>query len=64
MDKLGEALNIMLVGMMGIFLALGLIYVLILLLNILFPEIKRVKRVISRKTGEVLSERDMKPGEE
>ncbi|NCC83269.1 MAG: hypothetical protein EOM03_03970 [Clostridia bacterium] len=64
MDKLGEALNIMLVGMMGIFLALGLIYVLILLLNKLFPEIKRVKRVISRKTGEVLSERDMKPGEE
>ena len=63
MSNLNQALNITLFGMLGIFFVLGLIYLLILLLVWAFPEKKRIKRVISRKTGEVLEERELKPGE-
>ena len=64
MENIKQALNISLMGMLGIFFVLGLIYLLILFLLWAFPEKKRVKRTILRSTGEVIEEHEMKPGEE
>lgn len=63
METIMKALNISLMGMLGIFFVLGLIYLLILFLLWAFPEKKRIKRVLSRATGEVVEEHEMKPGE-
>lgn len=64
MSNFNQALDITLYGMLGIFFVLGLIYLLILFLIWAFPEKKKVKRIISRKTGEVIEERKLKSGEE
>lgn len=64
MDNLNQALNITLYGMLGIFFVLGLIYLLILFLIWAFPEKKRIRRIVSRTTGEIIEEREMGPGEE
>lgn len=63
MNTLQQALNITLYGMSGIFFVLGLIYLLILFLLWAFPEHKRIKRIVSRKTGEILEEVELTPGE-
>lgn len=63
MSNINQALNITLFGMLGIFFVMGMIYLLILLLIWAFPEKKRLKRIISRKTGQVIEERELKPGE-
>ncbi len=60
MDQFLEVLKIAVTGMIGIFTAILLIYLMILLLTYAFPSKKRVKRVISRKTGEVLEETPLK----
>lgn len=60
MDQFLEVFKIAVTGMIGIFTAILLIYLMILLLTYAFPSKKRVKRVISRKTGEVLEETPLK----
>ncbi len=60
MDNVLEVLKIAGVGLIGIFTAILVIYLMILLLTYAFPSKKRVKRLISRETGEILEEHPLK----
>ncbi len=60
MDFLITALKIAATGLIGIFTAILVIYLVILLLAFAFPERKRIRRLISRRTGEVLSEEELR----
>lgn len=56
-----NALNLMLVGMLGIFFVMLLIFLLIKFLLWAFPEPKKILRKISKATGKVISEEEVKP---
>lgn len=58
--ELTKALEITLIGMLGIFFVLGMIYLLIKLLIWAFPERKVVRRLVDKATGKVLKEEEVK----
>lgn len=57
---LSQAFEVMLFGMLGIFIVLFIIYLVIKLLNFAFPEKKVIYRKINKATGEVISEEEKK----
>lgn len=54
--ELGHAFEVMLYGMLGIFIVLFIVYLVIKLLNFAFPERKIIRRKINRATGEIISQ--------
>lgn len=56
MENIFEVLEIAGFGLIGIFSAILVIYGMILLLSYAFPTKKRIRRLISRKTGEIIEE--------